>query len=222
MGCFNSDMSIGCLLQDGPTLTPSLTYLDYLTKHFDWNVKEIKKLKKYSKLAERLETVHIELLDLCHKNVKVLNSLNFDDERTIVHGDLNASNILIDPASLDVTAILDWEFASLGFDDTGLDFFTSWFENVEMKEKIKNYVNEIAIENKHNNLSKEVRKHFYDLNSEATQLVFHVSSWFYEAKKRGDTDLEVRRYIDRQANILVVLLEKTPFYMEMIKNLTCS
>ncbi|CUR54089.1 Translation initiation factor IF-2 [metagenome] len=39
----------------------------------------------------------------------------------LVHGDLNPKNVLIDPDSLDVTAVLDWEFAHSGtpFADLG-------------------------------------------------------------------------------------------------------
>jgi aminoglycoside phosphotransferase (APT) family kinase protein len=38
-----------------------------------------------------------------------------DDPRVcLVHADLNAPNLLVDPATLEVTGVLDWEFAHLG------------------------------------------------------------------------------------------------------------
>jgi Ser/Thr protein kinase RdoA (MazF antagonist) len=116
-------MSIGCLVHDGPTLEPSLTYLAYLNKHFQWNIKEIKKLRNYLNIAVRLEDIRLELLHICQQNEQVLNDLDFNDERTLIHGDLNSSNILVDPTNGNVTAILDWEFASFGFDDANVDYF---------------------------------------------------------------------------------------------------
>ena len=213
MGSFSSNMSINCLLQDGPTLTSSPTYLTYLSKHFEWNVKEIKKLNKYSHLAQRLDAIRLELVEICKQQNKA-NYLNFNDERTFVHGDLNATNILIYPVSLDVTAIIDWEFASFSFDDTSLDSIVSWFDNDDddaLKEKCLK---------EHNSLGKEVRSHFSKLNMEASQLAFHVSSWFHNDKQQDNyssSNLVLKSYIDQQANLLVETIEKTPFYFEIMK-----
>ena len=42
-------------------------------------------------------------------------------ERTcLVHGDLNPKNLLLDPGSLEVVALLDWEFAHAGHPFTDL------------------------------------------------------------------------------------------------------
>jgi Ser/Thr protein kinase RdoA (MazF antagonist) len=38
----------------------------------------------------------------------------------LVHGDLNPKNLLVDPASLEVTGVLDWEFAHAGVPGTDL------------------------------------------------------------------------------------------------------
>jgi aminoglycoside phosphotransferase (APT) family kinase protein len=38
----------------------------------------------------------------------------------LVHGDLNPKNVLVDPASLEVTAVLDWEYAHAGHPWTDL------------------------------------------------------------------------------------------------------
>lgn len=37
-----------------------------------------------------------------------------DPRRVLVHGDLNPENVLVDPGTLEVTALLDWEFAHAG------------------------------------------------------------------------------------------------------------
>ena len=45
-----------------------------------------------------------------------------DDERRacLVHSDLNAKNLLVDPDTLEVTGVLDWEFAHSGLPWTDL------------------------------------------------------------------------------------------------------
>lgn len=40
--------------------------------------------------------------------------------RCLVHSDLNPKNLLLDPATLEVTAVLDWEFAHAGLPTTDL------------------------------------------------------------------------------------------------------
>lgn len=42
------------------------------------------------------------------------------DRRCLVHGDLNPKNLLLDPATLEVTGVLDWEFAHAGHPATDL------------------------------------------------------------------------------------------------------
>ncbi|MEU4742273.1 aminoglycoside phosphotransferase family protein [Actinosynnema sp. NPDC023658] len=37
-----------------------------------------------------------------------------EDGRVLVHGDYGPNNVLLDPATFEVTAVLDWEFAHLG------------------------------------------------------------------------------------------------------------
>lgn len=40
--------------------------------------------------------------------------LDEDRRSCLVHGDLNAKNLLVDPATLEVTGVVDWEFAHAG------------------------------------------------------------------------------------------------------------
>lgn len=42
------------------------------------------------------------------------------ERRTLVHSDLNPKNVLLDPATLQVTAVVDWEFAHAGHPFTDL------------------------------------------------------------------------------------------------------
>ena len=131
---------------------------------------------------------------------------------------MNSSNILVDPTNGNVTALLDWEFASFGFDDANVDYFLTWFDDDAIKEKIKKYIEEDNESSRHvKNVGKEVRRHFYRLNAEASQLAFYVSSWFFAAKQRGDTHLEVRRNIESEANLVCELIDKTPLYLEMLR-----
>jgi aminoglycoside phosphotransferase (APT) family kinase protein len=40
--------------------------------------------------------------------------MDLEPRSCLVHSDLNPKNVLVDPASLEVTAVLDWEFAHAG------------------------------------------------------------------------------------------------------------
>lgn len=42
------------------------------------------------------------------------DSLESVDRTCLVHGDLNPKNVLVDPVSLELTAVVDWEFAHAG------------------------------------------------------------------------------------------------------------
>ena len=50
IGCFDTNMNISNIIQDGPTIDPSDTFLDYLNQQISWSIKETKKLKRYEKI----------------------------------------------------------------------------------------------------------------------------------------------------------------------------
>ncbi|NYG56176.1 phosphotransferase family protein [Nocardioides perillae] len=45
---------------------------------------------------------------------------------SLVHGDLNPKNVLVDPGSLEVTAVVDWEFAHAGLPTADLGNLVRW------------------------------------------------------------------------------------------------
>ncbi len=56
------------------------------------------------KLVDAMRTVASDAQDLLDEDRRVC----------LVHGDFNAKNLLVDPATLEVTGVLDWEFAMAG------------------------------------------------------------------------------------------------------------
>ena len=136
IGCFKENLEISELSFDGPVLNISNNYLEYLKQQFIFAIKESKKIKKFKLFGEKLEQIMNDL----NKEIKLnpsVNNLNYNNEMTISHGDLNGSNILINPDTLDITAILDWEFACHNFDSVEYHIFENWFEKEEDKNKIR-------------------------------------------------------------------------------------
>jgi aminoglycoside phosphotransferase (APT) family kinase protein len=63
--------------------------------------------------AERLEG-HVDVGALAAVADRAQDLLDEDRRHVLVHGDLNPKNLLVDPDALEVTAVLDWEFAHAG------------------------------------------------------------------------------------------------------------
>ncbi|MFN8195066.1 MAG: phosphotransferase [Nocardioidaceae bacterium] len=57
------------------------------------------------------------LLEVCDRGQRLLDSVG---RVALVHSDLNPKNLLVDPDSLEVTGLLDWEFAHAGHPFTDL------------------------------------------------------------------------------------------------------
>ena len=119
------------------------------------------------------------------------------------HGDLNPSNIIVDPETLKLVGIIDWEFCCNGFDDYSFEFFESWVD--DDKEEMRLIVTN-KLSNKSNQWYKKsngelLRKYLKELILTAQQLTFYVSSWFnqIEYEKRR---LEVRQHISTHAQLL--------------------
>lgn len=217
IGCFKEDLEITDLIFDGPILKVSNNYLEYIDQQFLFAIKESKKIKKFKILGEKLENLRNKLIEAVNSN-PLVNNLNFNDEMTIIHGDLNSSNIMIDPNSYEITGILDWEFACHNFDSTEYHFIESWFEEEKVKEKIKNKIDLIIdkCEWYKSQSGFEIRKYFNQLTSEANQIGFYVSTWFNN--DLTDKDLAVRIYLNNQFNITMELLKESDKYINIIKN----
>jgi aminoglycoside phosphotransferase (APT) family kinase protein len=67
--------------------------------------------------ADRLEAAFLDSAMLGSLRSVAADAQDLADENRrvcLVHGDFNAKNLLVDPATLEVTAVLDWEFAMAG------------------------------------------------------------------------------------------------------------
>ena len=61
-----------------------------------------------------------ELAGLRELAVYAQDMLDIHDRRCLVHGDLNPKNVLVDPDSLTISGLVDWEFAHAGHPFTDL------------------------------------------------------------------------------------------------------
>lgn len=108
IGSFDLNMNIIPLTQNGPNIEQCDNYLELIDKQLHWEIKEMNKIQVYTKLANRLESFRTNL------NQIVEDNLNFNDEMSLVHGDLHAGNIFVDQDTYEITAIIDWEWAYYG------------------------------------------------------------------------------------------------------------
>lgn len=217
IGCFDEEMNVSFLVHDGPTLEVCDNYLEYIDKQLVFSAKEMKKFKKHQHLGEQLENVRLRLNEIVKLNPN-LNSLDFNDQKSVFHGDLNGSNIMLDPASFKINAILDWDFCSYNFDNGEFEFLLTWSDNDRVKEIIK-----AKLENKIKSWyqppnGKQIRKYFFDLAQTANQLGFYVSTWFSKEKAENSVESAPRKHINKYADDLFEMLSKIEAIFSLLEN----
>ncbi|KAI0729113.1 aminoglycoside phosphotransferase [Fomitopsis betulina] len=84
----------------------SITYHDFCSTRAEWNESRIRALHKAAPEIEIDET-------RCAQLEKVQRETVYDDRPVLAHRDLSDRNILIDPDTLEVTGIIDWENAAI-------------------------------------------------------------------------------------------------------------
>jgi aminoglycoside phosphotransferase (APT) family kinase protein len=112
LGVLLADLGGMPMLRDGEFVDPDLTIRD----------------RGYDGLPDYLETRLPELGHLTPEEIDGLRAVAVEAQALLdtvprsclVHGDLNPKNLLLDPASLSLTGILDWEFAHAGHPFTDL------------------------------------------------------------------------------------------------------
>lgn len=225
IGFFDADMNVSKSYYEGSVVEPCRTFSQFVDSHLRWCAKEIRKLRKYRHLANDLEVVRRELSQLVKENPD-LDGLNFGDAMTVFHGDLNASNILIDPVTHDITGIIDWDFTVHGFEfnDLDLSFFGNWFTNEEHSEDMMDRVERCESDAKNDLISflskhqkgKKYRRLLVAMVIDASMMVFYCSSWF----KNNDSDPinAIADLIDKHANLLDEDLYHWPHLYMQLKN----
>jgi aminoglycoside phosphotransferase (APT) family kinase protein len=118
-------------------------YFQNLTKIFETIIQEFEKVAfDTDNFKNRIKNIYNELEITLFKYPN-LNYLNFNDKKTIHHGDLNPNNILVDPKKNSIVGVLDWEFVSYGYDNKELDFIIDWFDKLQ-EEKVKHQINKLT------------------------------------------------------------------------------
>lgn len=213
----NLELRNAPLLQDGCRVEPCETFFSFIDQQLRWSVKEMRKMSKYTSLADEVIRVRDDLAELVGANPD-LDYLNFGDSMTFSHGDLNAGNILVEPNTWELTGIIDWDFCSHGFDCHQLGFFQDWFDTIEQRDAIKHRVAVLTRDldwTKRNQKGNVFRNFLFTLANDANHMGFYCSTWFYTWKNPG---LGVRVHIDRYAAFVREGLDRWPLIMNQLKN----
>ena len=118
-----------------------------------------------------------------------------------------------------ITAILDWEYFTHGFDNVELDFISKeyWYDNIEkslqLQERFNLKKNELSWLKKSS--GKEVRSYLFPFIRTANQIGFFASSWFPNCDKLPR--ISVRQHINKHAIELAELLKMSDSYFNFLK-----
>lgn len=222
IGYLDSDLKITQSTQERCAVKPCRTFLEYIDIQLEWCVKEMKKMSRYAKLANELDQMRQDLINTANENPDV-DELNFSDEMTVWHGDLNPTNILIDPISLDITGIIDWDFSLHGYevDERQLRFISEWFkDDIEISKQFNEYHSPIKDELvewfEKTQKGSRFRQFLLNLVSSAVQIVFYCSTWLKNDYE--DPILGIRIHIRKSAEELRNNLKDCPQFMVELKN----
>ena len=199
IGMFGPNMEITRMAYDGPMVGPCATYHEFLDSRLEFAIKEMNKFRKYQQLAQNLADFRQRLAKFVHENPS-LNDLNFNDEMSIMHGDLNCSNVIIHPETFKVMALIDWESSSMNFDDKGFDFLDFFDEGTENSDKFQKRVKSRLDSIGWKPLAgKSLRSRLAKIVDNADWLAMYSSTWF-----AGDSDMKLsaRIHIDTFAQEL--------------------
>lgn len=88
------------------------------------------------RLASWTQRDWTDLLDLVDTAEDVLATARPADRHVLVHSDFNPKNLLVDPESLELTGVLDWEFAHAGSPYTDLGNLTRFERHPDLVESL--------------------------------------------------------------------------------------
>src|SRR5438105_3677496 len=126
-----------------PTSRVCDTYWEFVDQFMSRSLLELKKIKCFVSLAEQIEAKwHEELKQLVESNVATLNYLNFNDQLVFSHNDFNSTNVLLDPETLRITCLIDWEWAMMRHEDA-VGWFRTWYEEYGNESEAKLLVERI-------------------------------------------------------------------------------
>lgn len=131
-----------------------------------------------------------------------MNKLNFNDTKTFFHGDLNDANIIVDPTTLQITGVIDWEFGGYGFEDGFFNFLDMWYsDKPTMKEYAVNWLSaQFSKENNHELIffsdlkGTKIRQYLYELIDKADNLIFNGPVYF--RVKNSNYNISLKEHFD--------------------------
>ena len=177
------------------------------------------KINKFKELASQLDEKRKQVLEKVSKSPEA-NNLNYKDYVSIIHADLNPTNILVDPRTLEITCIIDWEWAYQGFDQlTG--FYEAWYEDNDYveRENLEKIFNE-KLKSQHSDWytvqrGQRIRQY---LNHVYYLAMFTHNYYLFEFKpyQIKPMELQLREWINSFAEILKEKLKLFDKYLDEI------
>jgi hypothetical protein len=110
IGPFDEQKNKALIIFNSKEIKAPKTFLEYADINLQYSISEMKKIKALGLLAFQLDAM---LVDLNEKFLQSESSnfLNHDDKLTMCHNDLACEN-LVEPSTIEITGVLDWELYS--------------------------------------------------------------------------------------------------------------
>jgi hypothetical protein len=206
IGSFDAEMNIAPAIFDQPSIEAPATYLEFVNMHLIYAISEMKKIKILRKLADDLNAMRLDLVEKVSQSNT--NSLNFDDQMTVCHNDVTCRNIVVDPDTFEITAVLDWEWAVNSFEVFPKTVFVfCCCDYGKLEERFISKLNEAEREWYRYDEEKSIRHYLFDMSMFAISVTFYLSHWLNEDENKH---VAVRKYIRQKVKTVENLLNDWP------------
>jgi len=142
IGGFGKDMIIVELHQDGPTIGPFNNFTDMAIVHINWAIEFMKRNPPYHSFLSKIHSK----LDLFLNNVVIpykQHEPHHLKQFYFSHLDFHGGNLLIDPITAKITAVLDWDCKMFTLDD--LPETALYFSVHNTQEEADNIICELRV-----------------------------------------------------------------------------
>jgi serine/threonine protein kinase len=189
----------GKFYQDGPPIGPFFSFLEMITAHIEYGIEAI---ESWPWLAAYRATL-VPNLRRYLTYVKQLSPSDLEPERYyLIHKDLNASNILVDPETMSITAVVDWDSCRIApFDEEA-----AWNNQTDKYERyICEELEKLGI---HKPRGYDQRQKLHELRMPLQYMYTYASTFWEGAVLEGKTTTQILDIIARETKRFAKEVEK--------------
>lgn len=190
-------MKVSAMVHGGPTIGPYNSFKEELTSVFLWGMECMKQSASHQVYLDRF----IPSLNLFLESMISTYKPEEEEKYYICHRDLNASNILVDQKTLEITGVLDWEWAACCLFDQEWNF-NDWLEDEQGGWMLNQELEKIGISAP---IDVETREPLFLAMNALTEMIFSVSTWFHDTPPEEVDDIiadEVHKASERLKDVL--------------------